>query len=228
MAQINIILFRTTKIRSFITAKATRTSAQGIGGISISTLLWYNSVSLVGWVFLLQVICTGLRTFNFLRQVGSIQTPQRKAAVPRKGLTTDYNSSRTVLKGGRTGDCSKRKRRGMRKWLKLFQILSTPEAFPQKPVDNQDSLSGMFEKEEARSPRLDGIPWLPHCPPRNKSLNFRLLHSLFRSTFNILVNCHQAPTDSLNPDCWLHCRSLFYRELDQASSHGTPNPSLTQ
>ena len=38
----------------------------------------------------------------------------------------------------------------MRKWLKLFQILSTLEAFPQKPVDNQDSLSGMFEKEEAR------------------------------------------------------------------------------
>lgn len=151
MAQINIILFRTTKIRSFITAKATRTSAQGIGGISISTLLWYNSVSLVGWVFLLQVICTGLRTFNFLKQVGSIQTPQRKAAVPRKGLTTDYNSSRTVLKEEQE-TAQRGKGGGMRKWLKLLQILSTLEAFPQKPVDNQDSLSGIFEKEGGKEP----------------------------------------------------------------------------
>jgi hypothetical protein len=43
--------------------------------------------------------------------------------VPHKGLTTDYNFSRIVLKGGRTGNCSKRKRRGHEK---IAKIISNP------------------------------------------------------------------------------------------------------
>lgn len=92
----------------------------------------------------------------------------------------------------------------MRKQLKLFQILSAPEAFPQGPVDNQCFLSVMRGK---------GAPHLKESP---QFLTIRRGTSYPISLYSAPCFVPQggkwsrASNDTLKPDCWPSCYSTSH------------------
>lgn len=142
MAQINIILFIATNIRSFIIAKATRNSAKGISGISIWTPFFLTTCHRLNEFFFYKVVFVGLSAFNILKQVANVWTPQRKTAMPPRG---------SVPKGVR--------QRGLRiretRWReKITNIISNP-------LDSRSfstGASGMRKRSMQRVPHLMESP----------------------------------------------------------------------
>lgn len=143
MAQINIILFVATNIRSFIIAKATRNSAKGISGTSIWTPFFFSTVChRFNEFFFYKAVFIGLRDFNSLKQAASVQRPQSKSAVPPRGLATNYNCRRGNHTERRETHLWKGKRRGNEKITSTISNPFSYKAFPRGQWHERKTVAG--------------------------------------------------------------------------------------
>lgn len=121
-----------------------------------------------------KVVFIGLRAFDSLKQVVSAQIPQRKSAMPPRGLATNCNSWRgNQFPHWREEEeevREKKKERGVRKWLKLI-------ANPLGSRSFSTAASGMRQR------RGQGVPHLMQTPNScylcKEEINSISLHSLW-------------------------------------------------